>query len=335
MKRLQFLIFSVLAFILAGCGHTVIETLNVPNGPGYNGVGRGRVIVVLPFADYTYADNLDSAHRRYLKVNESLNDRLTAYGFSLPVQEDVFQSMVEQNFISLAQYDKGANSLSNELSGDWSDLMKEQIRNYIQAQQVTNSNSLAASPGTHGLSPKAIMKIGSNFQAAYIMRGRILEYKTRQEVSWLPWKKGILPVVGGGTSQMLFGFAKSDEYDTQNSMVTGEALGAWYGSTQSWPVGKSSGLFGTTTNPNTVVWGAAGGYLGDASNNSGKIDQAVVQLSVTVQEAATGRVVWSNRVQVQISPESVFADSQYDVLFNEAIEKGISSLVNNFVTYGM
>jgi len=292
MKRLQFLIFSVLAFILAGCGHTVIETLNVPNGPGYNGVGRGRVIVVLPFADYTYADNLDSAHRRYLKVNESLNNRLTAYGFSLPVQEDVFQYMVEQNFISLAQYDKGANSLSNELSGDWSDLMKEQIRNYIQAQQVTNNNSLAASPGTHGLSPKAIMKIGSNFQAAYIIRGRILEYKKRQEVSWLPWKKGILPMVGGMGEQMMIGFIKADEYDPDNTPDSG---------------------------PPSI----------------GRIDQAVVELSVTVQEAATGRVVWSNRVQVQISPESVFADSQYDVLFNEAIEKGISSLVNNFVTYGM
>ncbi|MDR3631971.1 MAG: hypothetical protein P4L42_16755 [Desulfocapsaceae bacterium] len=335
MKRLQFLIFSVLAFALTGCGHTVIETLNVPNGPSYNGVGKGRVVVILPFADYTYADTLASAHRRYLKVNESLNDRLTAYGFSLPVQEDVFQYMVEQNFISLAQYEQGSNSLSNELSGDWSDKMKDQISHYIQAQQITNSSSLAASPGTHGLTTKGIMKIGSNFHAAYIMRGRILEYKTRQEVSWEPWKKGILPVVVGGTSQMFFGFAKSEDYDEANSIVTGGALGAWYGSSQSWPVDKTaSGLLGTS-GPNTVIWGAAGSYLGSAAHNSGKIDQAVVQLSVTVQEAATGKVVWSNRVQVQISPESVFADSQYDVLFNEAIEKGISSLVDNFVTHAM
>jgi len=71
------------------------------------------------------------------------------------------------------------------------------------------------------------------------------------------------------------------------------------------------------------------------SHNSGKIDQAVVQLRISVQEAATGNVVWTNRVQVQISPESVFADSQYDILFDQAIEKGVSTLIDNFVTYGL
>jgi hypothetical protein len=294
MKRLQFLIFSVLAFTLAGCGHTVKETLNVPNNP-YNGVGKGRVVVVLPFADYTYADNLESAHRRYLKVSESLNDRLTAYGFSLPVQENVFQYMVDQNYITLAQYEGGASSLSNELTGDWSYMMKDQIRNYIQAKQTTNNSSPMASPGTHGLTPQAIMKIGNNFHAAYIMRGRILEYKTRQEVTWEPWKKGILPMFGGMTSQMLLGFVKSDDYDLDHASING------------------------TLEPN---W-------------AGNINQAVVQLSITVQEAATGKVIWSNRVEVQISPESVFADSQHDVLFNEAIEKGVSSLIDNFVTYGI
>ena len=335
MKRLQFLIFGVLAFTLAGCGHTVIQTLNVPEGPVFNGVGKGRTMVILPFADYTYADSLASAHHRYLKVTESLTDRLTANGFSLPVQEDVFHYMIEQNFVGLAQYEHGSNSLSNELVGDWSDTMKSEIRHYIQSQQVTNNNSVSASPGTHGLTPNSIMKIGANFNADYIMRGRILEYKTRQEVSWAPWKKGIIPVVAGGSSQMLFGFAQSDKYDELDSMVTGGILGAWAGSTQSWPIDKGTGIFGTATNANIVAWGVAGAYLGNMSHNSGKIDQAVVQLRISVQEAATGNVVWTNRVQVQISPESVFADSQYDILFDQAIEKGVSTLIDNFVTYGL
>ncbi len=58
-------------------------------------------------------------------------------------------------------------------------------------------------------------------------------------------------------------------------------------------------------------------------------------MRVWVQEAATGNVLWTNRVRVLVSPESVFADKQYDTLFNKAIEKGVDSLVDNFVTYGL
>ena len=335
MKRLQFLIVGVLAFALAGCGHTVIQTLNVPEGPVFNGVGKGRTMVILPFADYTYADSLASAHHRYLKVTESLTDRLTANGFTLPIQEDVFQYLIEQNFISPAPYDTGStNSLKNELSGDWDAGMKAELSRYIQAQQNSDSNSTLSSPGTHGLTPNSIIKIGNNFKADYIMRGRILEYKTRQEVSWGPWKKGIIPVVAGGSSQMLFGFAHSDQYDEQDETVTGGILGAWAASHQAWPL-KDTLISGSRTAGNTVIWGVAGGTLANMSHNSGKIDQAVVQLRIWVQEAATGNVVWTNRVQVQISPESIFADSQYDILFDQAVEKGVSTLIDNFVTYGM
>ena len=213
--------------------------------------------------------------------------------------------------------------------------MKEEISRYIQTQQNADSNSTLSSPGTHGLTPNSIMKIGNYFKADYIMRGRILEYKTRQEVSWAPWKKGIIPVVAGGSSQMLFGFAHSDQYDEQNWTVTGGMLGAWVASDQAWPINKDKTIFGSAVEGNTVAWAVAGATLANMSHNSGKIDQAVVQLRIWVQEAATGNVVWTNRVQVQISPESIFADSQYDILFDQAVEKGVSTLVDNFVTYGM
>ena len=58
-------------------------------------------------------------------------------------------------------------------------------------------------------------------------------------------------------------------------------------------------------------------------------------MRIWVQEAATGNVVWTNRVKVQVSPESVYADNQYDTLFDSAITKGVTSLVDNFVTYGL
>jgi len=331
MKKFQYLLCLLSVVIITGCGQTVIETLNVPAGPGINGPGAGRTVVLLPFADYTDAYKLSSAYRRNLAISETLTDRLVANGFRLPIQEDVFRYLIEQNFINVADYeDGGSKSLSNELQNEWSETMKIALRKYQQQQRMKQASKITKSPGTHGLTRDSVAKIGRMFNADYIVRGRILEYKTRQETIWAPWKKGILPFISGTTSQMFYGFAGSDHYDTLNQTMTTGATGAAIGA-----------IVGTTSSAsNSVLWGsvtggAIGALVGNQASNSGKVDQAVVQMRIWIQEAASGNVVWTNRVDVKVSPESVMADAQYDLLFDKAINKGISTLVNDFVTYGL
>ena len=337
MKKLFYLLCLFSAVFVSGCGQTVVETLNVPPGPRLSGAGAGRTIVILPFADYTYASNLAAAHRRNLAVTETLTDRLVANGFSLPVQEDVFSYLVDQKIINITSYDDIASkSISIELENDWSDLMKTHLRKYQQEQMLRKANKISESPGTHALSRENVSKIGRTFNADYIVRGRILEYKTRQEGTWAPWKRGLLPFITGTTKQVLWGFAESDYYDTLNQMVSGGILGATIGSTADHPYPKHKEIFGDAgIKANTVVWAAAGAVAGKLSSHSGRIDQAVVQLRVWVQEAVSGNVGWTNRVDVKVSPESVLADGQYDELFNSAINKGVTTLVNDFVSYGL
>lgn len=332
MNRLKYLLIGFLAILLTGCGQTVVETLNVPLEANANAPGKGMTALILPFADYSYGDNLASAHRRNLKVTESLTDHLVSNGFGLPVQEDVFYYLVNQNIISLIPYeDNSSESLNNELQGDWSPTMKAEIRKYITMQQLTKDNKVAASPGTHGLDTKIVSKMGRKFSADYIIRGRILEYKTRQEATWAPWKKGILPFVAGTANQMFYGFAGSDQYDEWGKMVAGGTMGVIAGHTVDYPFGADDVISGSTVTASSVAWGAIGAGLGKMAHNTGRVDQATVQLRMWVQEAATGNVVWTNRIQVQVSPESVFSDAQYDVLFDQAIEKGVSTLIDNFV----
>ncbi|MCB2216124.1 hypothetical protein [Desulfofustis glycolicus] len=339
MNRLKYLMVGFLALLLAGCGQTVVETLNVPQGPGLNGLGQGKTAVILPFADYSFADNLASAHRRNLQISESLTDRLVANGFRLPIQEDVFRYMVDQSLINLVAYEEShSTSLNNELTGDWSSVMKEKIRGYILQQQVARDNKAVSAPGTHGLTTDNIRKIGRQFQADYIIRGRVLEFKTRQEATWEPWKKGVLPFVLGGTSRIAYGFAGSDQYDRWEQMTAGAGWGGLIGSEAEWPYDPDSGrtYFGASNSTtNSIFWAATGAVFGDQAFNSGRVDQAVVQMRIWVQEAATGNIVWTNRIRVQVSPESFFSDSQYDALFDSAIEKAVTSLVDDFVTYGL
>lgn len=328
-----------LTLLLGGCGTTVKESLKAPPAT-HPVVGADRTVVVLPFADYSYADNLETAYRRNLFINENLTDQLSRNGFHSPVQEDVFMYLVDQNIINVVAYDnKHTKNLEYELKGEWSDQMKGSLKHYVELSQQAerSSSSLGGNIGTHGLTPQEIVKIGRHFSADYIVRGRIIQYKDRLDPSWAPWKKGVVGFVTGVTNKVAFGQAASDQYDEMGSMVAGASYGALIGDGANWPYDgrPDQNILGFTGGDmgNTVVWGVLGAGIGNMAHNSGKIPQAVVQLRVWVQDAYTGNVVWTNRIDVKVSPESVLADYQYDALFESATEKAVSTLIEDFVKH--
>ena len=325
MQKFKYIFYLLTAVLIAGCGQTVVETLYVPAPPNPNAPGKGQTVVVLPFADYTYADSLAGANRRNLAVTEAITDRLVANGFNMAIQEDVFGYLVDEEIISIVPYDENNTaSLSDELNEEWSDVMKNQLKGYIHDQKMHSGKTVSGSPGTHALTQKAVTKMGRKFNADYIVRGRLLEFKTREEHSWEPLKKGLLPFTFGLSSQTLNGFARSDTYDDWGHMLLPGTLGAI--------IGYNSDTLGLDHNVGGgLVWGAVGAGLGHMAKNGGQVDQAVVQMRIWVQEAATGNLVWTNRVDVKVSPESIYADRQYDMLFDKAIHKGVDVLIDNFV----
>ena len=325
MQKFKYILYLLTAVLIAGCGQTVVETLYAPDPPNPNAPGKGQTVVVLPFADYTYADSLAGANRRNLAVTEAITDRLVANGFSMAIQEDVFGYLVDEKIISIVPYDENNTaSLSDELNEEWSDVMKNQLKGYIHDQKMHSGKTVSGSPGTHALTQNAVTKMGRKFKADYIVRGRLLEFKTREEHSWEPLKKGLLPFTFGLSSQTLNGFARSDTYDDWGHMLLPGTLGAI--------IGYNSDTLGLDHNVGGgLVWGAVGAGIGHMAKNGGQVDQAVVQMRIWVQEAATGNLVWTNRVDVKVSPESIYADRQYDMLFDKAIHKGVDVLIDNFV----
>ncbi len=340
MKSFKYVLYLLTAVFIIGCGQTVVETLHVPTSPNPNAPGKGKTIVILPFADYTHADSISASYRRNMAVTEALTDRLVANGFGLPIQEDVFGYLVNQNIINIVSYeDNSSTSMNNELGGEWSETMKGKLRGYIQEQQTQRDNRVVGSPGTHALNQKTVAKLGRKFQADYIVRGRLLEFKTRQENTWAPWKKGVFPFITGVTSRAMYGFASSDTYDNWNQMLAGATWGAIIGRNVGGPWNPDGGteILGMAggKDANTIFWGGVGAGLGHLAHKAGRVDQAVVQMRIWVQEAATGNLIWTNRVDVKVSPESFLADGQYDALFDKAIHKSVNTLIDNFVTYGL
>ena len=213
-NRLNLLFIGVLAVLMTGCGQTVFEKLRVTPEAPYNAIGQGKTVVILPFADYSDSD-ISTAQKRNIAISEAVMDKLALNGFGMPIPEDVFQYLVNEDIIFPQTKE---SSLAQELTNnEWSKEMKDILRGEISAQETTESDK--------GLTTEEIQKIGEAFDAQYVMRGRIIEYKQRQHPMSAPWKSGILPVVFGVTSRSLFGFIDADSYDGESFFLQRSATG--------------------------------------------------------------------------------------------------------------
>jgi hypothetical protein len=179
--RVVFCIFF--ALIASGCSQVVNETLHVPaNAP--TELACPKTIVVLPFADYFYTDDIRTGLIRNSIVMEYLVDRLVAKGASVPVQEDVLQYLKDKDIVTLLPPEEESpysdtSSLGWELTGDWSYAMKEEIRRIIALEAgraPVNEENLLKAPGIYALDRESIQELGDYFNADYLVRGRIIEY---------------------------------------------------------------------------------------------------------------------------------------------------------------
>lgn len=179
--RVVFYIFF--ALIAGGCSQVVNETLHVPADAAPE-LACPKTVVVLPFADYFYTDDVRTGLIRNSIVMEYLVDRLVAKGVSVPVQEDVLQYLKDNDIVTLLPPEDDSrfsdtSSLAWELTGDWSYAMKEEIRRIIALEAgraPLEEERLLKSPGIYALDRESIQELGDFFDADYLVRGRIIEY---------------------------------------------------------------------------------------------------------------------------------------------------------------
>jgi len=348
----RFLLYGFLALFVSGCGsgHSVTETLHIPDTPTAGNVcTTNKTVVLLPFADYSSADDVISVYERSRSVSESLTDKFVGKGFKMPIEEDVTQYLVDSNIIKLPPQET-TSKLKQELDGEWSDTMKGELEKWIEADRVQNAaktggaGNPANSPGVHGLNKMTISKLGRRFNADYIVRGRIIEYNLQKEHTWSLFKKGVLPFVMGGTTQLAFGFAETEEYDNLNNIALWGLAGAILGynvDTPFNPESSTSTISGSdiiTTSSgdsdaelwNAVTWGLVGAGTAHLVNHSGETPEAIVHLRIWVQDSATGEVVWTNRAEVKVAPQSIYGDKRSSEMFKTAVNRATTILVDDF-----
>jgi len=332
MSPLKTIVIGLMAFLLAGCGQLVSEKLAVSSSASSQPCA-GKKLVILPFADYSYADDAETAFRRNIDIMENLTASLTEKGFRLPVQDDLLKYMADNNIVKFnANVDATpprAGSVEDTIANDnsWSQDMKTELAGLIDTPEKQSGN--AVQPQGIALDQATLAKIAANFNADLIMRGQVIKIDLDQENTWNPMKRGILPVVFGGSSRTLFGVTNSEYYDSLGYALAGAALGGAIGTTTSFPYDETEKI-----NPdrfNSVYWGLGGAALGYMASKGGHANQAAVQLRLWVQDPDSGEVVWTNSVKVLVKPQTMFAETREDKLFETAITQAVAALTRDMV----
>jgi len=356
-RRLIFLAFlGFLSLGLSGCGHRVEDSIPALNMNGKI-KGQGPTIVLLPLADYTAGISPDDSLRRQVKLQSALAYRLAEHGLFTPLEEDVVQCLVDLGVIKIieppSRGDHSYQLLAREIESGWSNEMKWEINKIIALNKQYHNSDQRMEITKVGLDQGMIQEIGRRFGADYLLRGRIVEYEIRDGHSMNPFRKGILPFFFDLSSATLFGVAESDKYDLWQDLAIGGALGAILGTSANTPFNEpdvetktvvsgshprfatatvrsvKDGGFSNAEGLNAGVWGTAGAAAAYLASKGGKINEGIVQVTLALQDARDGRVIWANRVEKKVAPKSSWEDPSARSQIDTAVEEAARDLIND------
>jgi len=349
------LLLLTIMVCLASCGQKIKNSVAPLNTSVQYSNSAAKQIVVLPLADYTMGVRPDDSLRRQVKIYEALMYRLAEKGFYVPLKEDVVQYLVDLGIIQIIgkpsiRSSNSYGSITEELGSEWSDAMQEEIQKLVVVNEQLAKSKQRYEVKRVGLDPGTIQQIGRRFGADYILRGRVVEYEVREGNTLNPLQIGILPFFFDTSSALLFGFAESERYDLWQDLAIGGGLGALLGSNAETPfttpnkkttiTGGSHPRFATESTSyhggyenhagyNAAVWGAVGASAAYMASKGGQVPQAVVQISLALQDASDGRIVWANRVERQVEPLSMWADPAVRTQIDRAVEEAAGALIVN------
>jgi TolB-like protein len=329
-----FILLLLLAIMicLVSCGQKIKDSVAPLNTSVQYPKSAAKQIVVLPLADYTMGVRPDDSLRRQVKIYEALMYRLAEKGFYVPLKEDVVQYLVDLGVIQIIgkpsiRSSNSYGSITEELGSEWSDAMQEEIQKLVVVNEQLAKSKQRYEVTRVGLDPGTIQQIGRRFGADYILRGRVVEYEVREGNTLNPLQIGILPFFFDTSSALLFGFAESGRYDLWQDLTIGGGLGAMLGSHAETPFTESG--YTNYAGLNAAVWGAAGASAAYLASKGGQVPQAIVQISLALQDASNGRVIWANRVEKQVEPVTMWADPAVRTQIDRAVEEAAGALIVN------
>jgi len=352
-------VLALIVFIV-GCGgvkETIAptETPNVRYIAAENQVEiKGvRKVALLPFADYSHQQDFLQTEiwGGNIKILEEITDHFIAHGIAVTVQEDVNTLLVDGDIIKpianqYLLYGSGADDKAkfrtkvigtpeyDLVNVEHSEDMKEEIIDVIRSEIALEEaekppiQTSILQGATVGLSREMVRQLGEELGVDLIVRGRIIEYGFKGIDTYNPLKRGFLPVLIEPMKDFLFGAVEAKGYESDLEDIDFSRLGEGVGF-----------LVGQKTEDDVEgTWDAAMEYsLGALSNlhPRKKSVSTIVQIRMYAQDANTGDVLWSNRVETEyIPPTSLSFDKKHPkTMFDMSIKRCVKLLMDDLFGY--
>ena len=359
LRRLALGVMLVAGLLLYGCA--VVHTKGPVSAPSLEVQDRLKEIrgvkvkkvAILPLADYSYQQNFINsltwgANR---KIREELSDNFLRYGIKVCIQEDVDRLLQELGVLRPVNLDVEADKLNPAgIEAHLEDpfLSAQTKRTLVQivsrqATQVQNVNTEPALQGvTTGLSKVTVRQIGEELGAGIIIRGRILECGIKRIDSLNPLHRGVWLAIVDSLNNLILGVVRSDRYeedlttDFWGDQITGGTIASLVGRRSyrdkfargtRWLDGRDidvRGLYGR------AIAGAVTSVARKRTRGN-SLETSILQVRLYAQDASTGELLWTNRMEVEYSPLNPLSYNvkHYKVMFDKVIDLMCRTLVDD------
>ncbi len=337
----------VIAF-MAGCGG-IKETVVPVTGAGGGGAAEVGVnkVAIFPFADYSHQQDALCGDQwgGNIKIVEEITDHFVQHGIPVSVQEDVNTLLEDHDIIQPLGGDQSADGGEGSaryktrfigtpeydlVNVEHSDDMRDEIFNVIKRERALEQIDQNSVPSpmlkgvSTGLSKDMVRQLGEELGVDLIIRGRIIEYGFKKTDTYNPLDRGFLPVLYEPVKDVFFGAPNAKNYESDLDDLDISQLGEGLGF-----------LFGEKTENDVVgAWDVAiDNSFGTVANlyPRKKRVASIVQIRLYAQDAATGDVIWSNRVETEYHPVSNLAfNSRHEkTMLDRNVKAGVNLLMQD------
>ncbi len=349
--RKVFYFVLVTAYILSlfsGCSHRVKvkeESKVLPYDPSY----KYDKLVILPFE----CNDLPKASKGWYDTNSAIHDLITEIFYShntisIP-NDEVFYTLKSNNFLNLKST-KTSSSLVNEYNNNnWSRAMKGEIAKILKDEKERSFLNDEIEPLLN-ISEQQIYNLGKHFNAKFVVKGSISKLSVKDQDTLNPLKVGFSNFPTKFMSRTLYGKAKSDSWGTGLDVYTGALIGGVFGSMANEPFSPSSSKTVVSGHPlmgnvyksgtssgdyqigNSLFWGAVAGFTTYLGSHGGYSPEVGLIIRVYVYDVASEDLVWTNRVKLSVSTETMWAEQDAEKLVYTAIRESVYRVFAPFWT---
>ncbi len=341
------LILFLLIITFIGCGKRVYVDY-LPDKMTIKKDKHVSKVLILPFSSYNLANSPKMWMDLNIMLHNAITDTFVRHNIVSVPYEDVFTMLKRKGLIKFSNFKTSSDLIREYQDSQWSSDMKKEIAKLI-AEERQNQKQYKQLETVCYITENQIFDLNKNFNSDYIVRGSITEIKITKEETFDPFKIGFVNAPLKLLSRALYGVGETDGWSRGQEVFTGAMIGGILGGLSNEPLSPPSHktkvighpLFGRTVTKryggnsnyewgNAAFWGAIAGFGAFVASHGGDTSKISLGLRIYIYDGKTKELIWTNRVKLHVTPESVWGEHDVSELVLQAVEESVDKVFKLF-----